>query len=343
MVAADLFDLVYFKGGDDLYVNLYVPSTVTWDRPQGRVTVRQRTRFPEEDTTELTVNPVRPAMFTVKLRVPGWLFGPLRVSVNGQTTRAMVDPHGWATVRRQWHQGDRLVVTLPARLALVPLDRSQRFPAALVRGPVVLAVQTPARNPGPLAAVADLAKALAPVKGEPLTYRPRKDGEQAWLIRPFYAFKEGEPYYVYLDPRLANHYGHRAAKFKGVWADSGEFRFSNRPGDSVTFDFTGTGVRWLGYRFDDAGIAQVVIDGKVVARVGQYGPGRLLPFHWEKRGLAAGRHHLTLSIRKEKAGQSRDRFINVAGFEVITRVRARCEFMPHDSPGVARTRRVINY
>ena len=36
MALADLHDLVYFRGADELYVNLFVPSTVVWDRSGGR-------------------------------------------------------------------------------------------------------------------------------------------------------------------------------------------------------------------------------------------------------------------------------------------------------------------
>jgi hypothetical protein len=317
MAVADLFDLVYFKGEGDLYVNLYVPSTVAWDRPGGRVTVRQRTRFPEQDGTELSVALDRPATFALKLRVPGWLAGPLAVSVNGRSAPAEMDAHGWAAVRREWRDGDRVTVALPARLTLVPLDAGERFPAAVVRGPVVLAVRSPGRNPGALAGESDLEKALVPCPGEPLTYRPRQASAGDWLVRPFYAFKEGEPYYLYLDPGLGNRYAHRLARFSDGWSDAGEFRFSNRVGAKVEFDFEGTGVRWLGYRFDDGGTAEVTIDGKAVGRVDQYGPGRHLPFDWEKRGLPPGRHRLTIAVRDEKPAGSRDRYLNVAGFEVI--------------------------
>ncbi len=80
MALADLHDLVYFRSGDDLYVNLYVPSTVTWERPDrgGPVVVRQLTRFPESDTTKLVVASPSPeaSTFGLMLRVPGWLAGP---------------------------------------------------------------------------------------------------------------------------------------------------------------------------------------------------------------------------------------------------------------------------
>ena len=71
MALADVHDLVYFHDAANLYVNLFVPSTLVWDRPEGRITVRQRTRFPEVESTELLVASERPAKFGVKLRVPG--------------------------------------------------------------------------------------------------------------------------------------------------------------------------------------------------------------------------------------------------------------------------------
>jgi hypothetical protein len=312
MALADLHDLVYFHSGDGLYVNLYVPSTLDWNRPDGRMTVRQRTRFPEEDAIELTITARRPVMFSLKLRSPGWLAGPLEVTVSGEPVPAPVDAHGWATVRRMWRSGTRVTVRLPQRFEKKPLDQSAPFPAAIMRGPVALAIRPSARNPGALLQSGDLEEALLPSDGEPLTYHARSD--QDLLVRPFYAFKQGEPYSLYLDP---NRYSHTSAQFSGDhWRAAESFRFNDHPGASVEFSFTGTGVRWIGYRFDDAGLAQVRIDGQPVAEVDQYGPGRDQPFEWRKAGLNRGSHHLVLTILDQKPGASKGRFINVAGFEV---------------------------
>src|SRR4029077_15617656 len=40
---------------------------------------------------------------------------------------------------------------------------------------------------------------------------------------------------------------------------------STPPGDQATFTFTGTSVKWIGYRGPGAGIARVILDGAVVA------------------------------------------------------------------------------
>jgi uncharacterized protein len=317
MALGDLHDLVYFHDSDDVYVNLYVPSTVTWERPGdgGPVRIHQLTRFPEADTTSLIVNlpSSRSSTFGLKLRVPGWLAGPLEVAVNGLSVAAPPD-RGWVTVRREWRNNDRVTMRLPMKLELKPLDAAAPYPAIIVRGPVALAVGAtgPDSNPGDLLRSPELDQSLAASAGEPLTYRPRSGADL--LVRPFYAFKQDERYSLYLDP---NRHSHRDARFTGDgWRESRAFRYDDHPGDSASFTFHGTGVRWIGYRFDDAGIAEVRIDDRPVVRVDQYAPRRDVPFEWRSDDLPAGEHRITITVAEAKPAASRGRFINIAGFEV---------------------------
>jgi DUF1680 family protein len=325
MAVADYDDLVYFRDADGLYVNLYTPSTVRFvlHPPQsgksgstglGIITVRQSTRFPESETTEFTVTTPHPASFLLALRAPGWLAGPMTVSVNGRPVRTRAERH-WVMVRRVWKNGDRLTARLPMRFRAVRFDPARPYPAAIMRGPVVLAFRSPAGNPSRRVDVANLESALVPSAGESLTYHLASD--PAALARPFYAFKDGEPYYLYLDPKAANRVTHRAVTFSEGWNDSGAFRFCNIVGATAEYAFEGTGIRWLGYRYDDAGRAEVRIDGKVVAVVDQFGPGRDLPFDWKYEGLPMGRHTIHLTLLSEKSAESKDRFLNVAGFEIL--------------------------
>jgi DUF1680 family protein len=317
MALADLHDLVYFHGPDTLYVNLFVPSTVVWNHPSGDLVVRQRTRFPETDSTELTIEAKPTLTFGLKLRAPSWLAGSLSVLVNGQAIAAPVDSRGWATIHRAWKNGDRALVHLPMKFAIQPLDSSAPLPAVIVRGPTALAArsQSPGQNPGELLRKPglDLKDVLVASDGEPLTYHAR--GFPGLLFRPFYAFKQGEPYLLYLDRRR---YSHRAAQFSGDgWRESDEFRYNDQPASSAAFKFSGTGVRWIGYRFDDAGIAELRIDGRVVGEVDQFAPQRGVPFEWRKQGLPAGSHLLTITILAQRPADSKGRFINIAGFEVV--------------------------
>ena len=44
-------DTIYFHGDDSLFVNLFIPSELSW--PEKRLVVRQETKFPERDITRL--------------------------------------------------------------------------------------------------------------------------------------------------------------------------------------------------------------------------------------------------------------------------------------------------
>jgi hypothetical protein len=203
---------------------------------------------------------------------------------------------------------------MPVPLWSSPLPGADRYPAAILAGPVVLAVRSTDKPPHGRIDVTKLARVLEPSPGEPLVFHVH--GAPDLLLRPFADFGAGEPYWLYVDPALQHRIGHREVTFTGTWHDAGRFRYSNAVDATAEVAFTGTGIRWLGFAFDDAGIAEVAIDGAVVARVDQFGPGRDLPFDWRHRGLANGRHVLRIRLLGERRAGAKDCFLNVAGFEV---------------------------
>lgn len=313
---ADYYDQIYLHSSDGLFVSLYTPSTARWT-PKGstEVTLRQTTRFPAKDTVEFTVQTSRPAFFGLNMRSPGWLAGRATAELNGKAISLVADNRHWYAIRRVWKEGDRLTLHLPMKLHPERLDTDQPYPAAILYGPVALAARMPKGNPARKIDLAHLEQSFTPSEAEPLNYHLRTDPNV--LLRPFAAYREGEPYYLYLDPATENRASYRAVTFSPGWNDSGQFRFGNTVGLTAEYMFEGVGVRWLGFRYDDAGKAEVQIDGKVVAIVDQYGPGRDLPFQWEKRDLAPGKHTIHLTLLPDKNPASRDRYLNVAGFEVL--------------------------
>lgn len=131
-------EFIYAHEGDALFVNLFIPSTLTWREKGVRIT--QATRFPDQDSTRLTVD--APGRFTMKIRYPGWVApGKMRVSVNGQPVKLAATPGGYVSLARAWKQGDRVDVRLPmtTRLEQMP-DKSNYH--ALLHGPIVLAAKT---------------------------------------------------------------------------------------------------------------------------------------------------------------------------------------------------------
>ena len=88
------------------------------------------------------------------------------------------------------------------KLAIRPLDDAAPSPAMVMRGPVAMAVRSTGGNPVYLLSEPDLERSLVASTGEPLTYRPRSGAKL--LVRPFYAFKQGERYALSrLEPAFA--------------------------------------------------------------------------------------------------------------------------------------------
>jgi DUF1680 family protein len=119
-----------------LYVNLFIPSELTWSAQA--VKVRQVTRFPEEDSTALTFTAARPVRLALKVRYPSWATSGITVTLNGQPQAIDAKPGSYVTVDREWKSGDTLNVRLPMSLHMEGLPDDPHY-QALMYGPVVLA------------------------------------------------------------------------------------------------------------------------------------------------------------------------------------------------------------
>ena len=102
--------------------------------------------------------------------------------------------------------------------------------------------------------------------------------------------------------------------FTPTWSHFGPLSAAKGAGAAVEWAFEGEGVKWFGRRYDDGGKAAVSIDGRRVAVVDQYGPGRDLPFEWEHKGLPPGWHTIRIEVLGEKSGTSKGTWNNIAGF-----------------------------
>ena len=315
---ADYDDLIFFKDAGSLYVNIFTPATVTWAHGGTRVALRQDTRFPESDQVALRLSLDRSDTFALKLRRPAWLAGPMTVRVNDKDVAVDNDAKHWAVIRRKWHDGDRVNVRLPMRLAAerFPAASTNPFPAAIVYGPVVLACRSPEGNPVGRMDFAHLDTSLVPSRTEPLTFHLASAPNA--LFRPYYQFKEGEFYFIYFDPQHPwTRLPLRDLKFSDGWLlVGGDMEITTRVGAYVERAFTGTGIRWIGRKFDDAGTCEVSIDGKAVAKVDQYHPVRDTPFRYEVRDLPPGPHTIRLTLLEQKNPASRDRYANITRLDV---------------------------
>jgi DUF1680 family protein len=194
---ADYHNLIYYRDAAGIYVNLYVASTVEW----GGVSLTQETGYPETETAAFTVSVPQAKRFALRFRVPGWS-KDMSLVVNGGPSGVECRPGEWASIEREWRSGDRVEARIPLRLRYEPVDRQHPRRVAVVRGPVVMALEYNYHAPWfelPKAE-ADLAKWLAPDESPSVFRVSRPDGKPVRLkLRPFYAMAEDFPYLMYFD------------------------------------------------------------------------------------------------------------------------------------------------
>jgi DUF1680 family protein len=133
-------ELIYAHDSNDLYVNLFIPSTLDW-KEKGLKLVQQ-TRFPFEETTRIKLELKKPATFSLNVRYPSWVKeGQMLITVNGKKAASRPGKSSYVQVNRAWKTGDVVTLTLPmhTRTELLPDNSSW---VSFLHGPVVLAAAT---------------------------------------------------------------------------------------------------------------------------------------------------------------------------------------------------------
>jgi uncharacterized protein len=136
-VTADYGISSYLGAPDGIYVNLYVPSRVSWKQGAARCSIVQETDYPAGSGVTLTVTAPPPGEFTVYLRIPAWAGRGTTVSVNGRRVRAEIAP-GFFPVRRKWKAGEKIELEIDQSVRYEPVDAQNPNQVALLRGPQVM-------------------------------------------------------------------------------------------------------------------------------------------------------------------------------------------------------------
>jgi DUF1680 family protein len=131
-------DSIYAYDGDELFVNLFIPSELDWHAAGLRL--RQETAFPREPRTRFTLSLPAPRSFALNLRVPSWIGPDARVRLNDRLLDVFASPGSYLTLHREWRDGDRVELELPMRLHSLALPGDDGQCAALY-GPLVLAAR----------------------------------------------------------------------------------------------------------------------------------------------------------------------------------------------------------
>ena len=128
---------IYGQSDDGVYVNLFIPSELT-DSNLG-LTLRQETKFPDEERTKLVLNLKKSATFTLHIRHPEWVAAnALTIRVNGKAVETKSAPSSFVDLNRKWSNRDTVEIELPMRTTVERLPDGSDW-VAILRGPIVLA------------------------------------------------------------------------------------------------------------------------------------------------------------------------------------------------------------
>lgn len=180
-------DSIYWEQGDTLFVNLYIPSTVEWNKTR----LELSTRYPFEGEIDLTLRRLAGQReFTLALRLPAWA-GSHTLLVNGKA-HAANQHRGYLLIRRRWRAGDSVRLSLPLALRLEGAAGNAHV-VALLRGPMVLAADLgaadrPYSGLAPALVGANVLAAFAPTDKAQAVYRSVGTGRPADMkFSPFFS------------------------------------------------------------------------------------------------------------------------------------------------------------
>ena len=147
-IIAELPQMIYYRAGLGIAINLYTSSQTKLDLDAGLfVVLRQETAYPSDGRVTIHIDSSHPATFPLQLRLPRWC-AAAQATINGAAIAAPQAGTFWV-IEREWKQGDQVTLELPMPWRLVLGRQRQAGRVALMRGPMIYGLN-PAQNP-PLA------------------------------------------------------------------------------------------------------------------------------------------------------------------------------------------------
>jgi DUF1680 family protein len=187
-IAADYRISTYFRDPNSIYVNLYLPSTLQWIQDGARFRLKQSTAYPLDSLLQFEIQAAQSRTFALNFRIPAWTEAPT-LFVNGKRTSTAVLPGTFATIQREWKNGDSIELDLPMKTRLESIDKRHTDTVALLYGPLVLFGINATSH------TSTRAQLLAAEQSSPNSWQVQTAGAPMTLL-PFFVLA-AEPYSTY--------------------------------------------------------------------------------------------------------------------------------------------------
>jgi DUF1680 family protein len=146
---------MYAQKEDNLFVNLFINSTVDLTVNNKPVQVIQQNNYPWDGNLKFTINTAKPNAFNVLIRIPGWAqnsaipsdlykyqssaSASTEIKVNGQKVDFNMQD-GYAVIKGTWKKNDVVEVDLPMEIKKILANENVKNDigkVALQRGPII--------------------------------------------------------------------------------------------------------------------------------------------------------------------------------------------------------------
>lgn len=146
---------VYAVDGKKVYVNLFMSNNATLDVAGKAVTLMQNTSYPQNGDINISVGANKAGIFTMMIRVPGWVQGDVvpsdlyryddgkklgyEIKVNGEKVEGSLQ-NGYMAIERKWKKGDVVSIHFDMEPRIVVANEKVKDDAgriAIERGPLV--------------------------------------------------------------------------------------------------------------------------------------------------------------------------------------------------------------
>ena len=151
--------LIYAVYEETLYVNLYASNKAEVNLKSGTVNIEQQTGYPWDGRVTIKINPAKPGLFTLKLRIPAWVQhrvlpgrlysytdttkNKIAVMLNGKQAH-FTEQEGYLVIARRWKKDESITVSYPMNIRHVAADEKvneDKNLVALEYGPLVYCVE----------------------------------------------------------------------------------------------------------------------------------------------------------------------------------------------------------
>ena len=156
---------IYAVKNKDVYVNLFLSNSATLDVAGKKLGLTQKTDYPWNGETVLTIDKNTVGEFNLKVRIPGWLRNKVVPSdlyqytdgkrlgysfiINGVTVPLLISEDGYVNIERKWKKGDELIISFDMEPRVVRANNkvvADRGMVSIERGPLVYCAEHPDNN-----------------------------------------------------------------------------------------------------------------------------------------------------------------------------------------------------